>query len=157
MEGEPLTHDDKHEQEAVVGPTISVEALVDPVVEAFGHEPLSLYVETCWLPVLGPTATWLYRRLGSWAAAEPDGCEVDLRQVSQDLGLGNGLGRNSLLVKALGRLERFGVAQVHGDYMRVRRALGSVPEAQAQRFSPLIYDFHLRHRDPVRVVNSTVA
>ncbi len=46
-------------------PEITVKPWVDPVVEAHGFSPRSPYVETCWLPVLGPTATWLYRRLGS--------------------------------------------------------------------------------------------
>lgn len=34
---------------------ITIEAWRDPVVEALGHDPRSLYVETFWLPVLGPT------------------------------------------------------------------------------------------------------
>ena len=36
------------------------------------------YVEMLWLPVIGPSSTWLLRRLGSWALAFPDGVSVVL-------------------------------------------------------------------------------
>ena len=36
---------------------LAVVAWPDPVVERFGHAPRSVYVETYWLPILGPSAT----------------------------------------------------------------------------------------------------
>ena len=36
---------------------------LDPVVDSVGYEVRSQYVELFWLNVLGPTATWILRRL----------------------------------------------------------------------------------------------
>ncbi len=96
---------------AALNEEITVQPWVDPVVEAHGFGPRSMYVEVCWLPVLGPSATWAYRRLGSWVEFHPDGLQVNLKELSAGLGLGEGLGRHSLLAKSLGRLAHFGVAQ----------------------------------------------
>ena len=38
---------------------------VDPVVDAVGFPPHHPYVELLWLPILGPSTTWLYRRLAT--------------------------------------------------------------------------------------------
>ena len=35
----------------------------DPVIDRLGHDPRSPYVEQFWLGVLGPSTTWLMRRL----------------------------------------------------------------------------------------------
>ena len=43
--------------------TVRVAPWDDPVVDRRGHDPRSAYVEQFWLSVLGPTATWLLRRL----------------------------------------------------------------------------------------------
>ena len=47
---------------ALVG-SITVRPWIDPVVDDDGFDPRSRYVEVFWLGVLGPTATWLLRRL----------------------------------------------------------------------------------------------
>ncbi|MDQ6741278.1 MAG: hypothetical protein M3021_13190 [Actinomycetota bacterium] len=114
---------------------IDIVPWIDEVVEAHGYGPRSMYVETCWLPVLGPTATWIYRRLGSWVEANPDGLEIDLVDLSVSLGLGEGLGRHSLLAKSLGRLARFGAVDWRGEDLAVRRALAPLQERNAQRLS----------------------
>ena len=115
--------------------TLVVRALVDPVVEAHGFAATSRYVETVWLGVLGPTATWTYRRLGSLAEVRPDGATVDLVDLAQSLGLGEGLGKNSLLMRALARLVNFDVARWEGDVLAVRRRLAPLPERQVSRLS----------------------
>jgi hypothetical protein len=106
----------------------------DEVIEQLGFGPRSMYVETCWLPVIGPTATWLFRRLGSWAEFNPDGTTVDVTDLAVLLGLGEGLGRHSLLNKSLERLIRFEVArwQQVGE-LAVRTALPQLPERLASR------------------------
>ena len=43
--------------------TISIRPWPDPVIDALGHDPRSSYVETYWLGILGPSTTWLLRRL----------------------------------------------------------------------------------------------
>lgn len=116
-------------------PTLVVRALIDPVVEAHGFPATSRYVETVWLGVLGPTATWAYRRLGSLAEVHPDGATVDLVDLALSLGLGEGLGKNSLLWRALARLVSFGVARWEGDVLAVRRRVAPLPERQVSRLS----------------------
>jgi hypothetical protein len=160
MEGETRRERSRGPEEL---PTeLSVVPLSDELVERYGYGPRSMYVEMCWLPVLGPTATWIYRRLGSWVEHNPDGLTVDLIDLSVSLGLGEGLGRNSLLARSLGRLSRFGAIEWRGDYLAVRRALAPVPERQASKLSYTAFRVHEEfQRQAARqrgaaVVNSTV-
>ena len=114
---------------------IKVTPLVDTLVEAHGFRPDSIYVEYCWLGVLGPTSTFAYRRLGLIAAATPAGSEapVDLVDLAVSLGLGEGTGRNSLMARALRRLVQFGAAEWRGDALAVRRALAPLTVRQLGR------------------------
>jgi hypothetical protein len=121
---------------------LEVLPLVDELVEQHGFGPRSMYTEMCWLPVLGPTATWLYRRLGSWAEYHPDGLQVGLIDLSLSLGLGEGIGRHSKLASAFGRLERFDAARWSGDRLLVRRALGPLPQRYVERLSYSAHDYH---------------
>ena len=43
--------------------TLTVQPWPDPVIDAVGHEVRSPYVERFWLGLLGPSSTWLLRRL----------------------------------------------------------------------------------------------
>ena len=45
--------------------TLWVVPLADPLVEALGFDPRSWYVEHFWLPVIGPTCTWLLRHVAA--------------------------------------------------------------------------------------------
>ena len=60
----------------------------DPVVESSGFDALSPYVELFWLPVLGPSATLLLRRLATGLRAKPEGFDLQLDEAAQALGLG---------------------------------------------------------------------
>ena len=42
---------------------LRIVAWTDPVIDRLGYDPRSIYVETFWLGILGPTCTWLMRRL----------------------------------------------------------------------------------------------
>jgi hypothetical protein len=99
--------------------------LVDAVIESVGHEPRSLYAETYWLPVIGPSAMWAIRRLATWAEAEPAGVEVALSDLAHELGLGGGTGRNSPMVRTLARLVVFQLASIDesSDALAVLRAV----------------------------------
>jgi hypothetical protein len=108
----------------------------DEVIETLGFGPRSMYVEVCWSGVLGPTATLLYRRLGSWAEFNPDGSDVDLTDLAVSLGLGEGLGKNSLIAKAIGRLVHFDIARWAGvAELQVRQALPPLPLRRVERLS----------------------
>ncbi len=125
-------------------PFIVVRPWDDPLVEAQGFGPTSAYLEQCWLPVLGPSATWLYRRLGMLVIESPAGARVDLLELSQGIGLGRGLGRHAPVVRALGRLVHFGAARPQGSVLLVRRALARLPERHLQRLSPAVRSAHRR-------------
>ena len=137
MEGVPQPPIQEREQNhEELKPELLVVPWEDPIVESQGFGPRSMYVEMCWLPVLGPSATWLYRRLGSWAEYNPDGVQVDLIDISVSLGLGEGLGRNSMIARTLSRLARYGAIRWAGrDEIQVRRALAPLPEKLASRLS----------------------
>src|SRR4030088_823154 len=83
-------------------PSLTVVPWPDVVIDALGHDPRSPYVETYWLAVLGPSTTWLLRRLAFRLEAEPDGFSLDLAETARSLGLGAKGGRHSPFVRALG-------------------------------------------------------
>ena len=149
MEGEHKSEYDIS-REHLLDTELRVVPLIDHLVEHRGFGPRSLYVEMCWLPVMGPTATWLYRRLGTWVEHNPDGLTVDLTDLSVGLGLGEGLSRNSMFARALGRLARFGAADWRGDALAVRRALAPLPERQLGRLS---YSARKLHDDFMRQID----
>ena len=105
-------------------PTITVTAWPDPVIDAVGHDPRSTYVEMFWLSILGPSTTWLLRRLVSGLDRHPDGYELPLAQTASALGLGNKGGRHSPFVRSLARCCQFGAATFPGSTgLAVRRRL----------------------------------
>lgn len=112
---------------------VTVVAWVDPVVEAFGHHPRSEYVERYWLGVLGPSAVWALRRLVGWLEDAPDGYPLALAPMARELGLGEGTGRNSPLVRTLTRLVSYDMAVIRGDALGVRRAMGPLTRRQVMR------------------------
>jgi hypothetical protein len=105
----------------------------DAVVENFGYAPRSPYVETYWLPILGPSATWAMRRLTAWLDAEPDGYELSLSEFGRELGLGAGTGRNAAVVRTLARLVVFGMATPRGDEFAVRVMLAPLTRKYVQQ------------------------
>ena len=45
--------------------TLTVHPWPDPVIDTLGFDPRSIYVETFWLPTLGPTSVLLMRRIAT--------------------------------------------------------------------------------------------
>jgi hypothetical protein len=116
---------------------------VDPLVDGRGVLVRSAYVEQFWLPVLGPSATFLLRRLGTIAAQFPDGVTLDREWLGSSLGLGKGESRNAPLPRAIERCIRFGVAKrVSHDRLAVRRAVGLLPQRYVERLHPLMKELH---------------
>jgi hypothetical protein len=66
-------------------------------------DPRSRYAERFWVPVLGPTATWVLRRFADALDAEPEGCLVDLSNVAAGLGLHWSGSQHSPLRRAVAR------------------------------------------------------
>ncbi len=105
----------------------------DPLVDDDGHDPRSRYVETFWLGVLGPTATWLIRRLAAGLDHDPDGYETDLQAMALSMGLGFTTGRSSPFSKALQRCVMFGLAHPIPGGLAVRRRVPPVAYRHLRR------------------------
>jgi hypothetical protein len=117
--------------------TVHLVAWEDPVIDELGHDPRSAYVERFWLGILGPSATWLMRRLALLLETAPDGIELDLTVVAGELGLGNRSGPNAPFVRCIERCCRFAVADLL-EYapmplLRVRRKLPPLTRVQIER------------------------
>ena len=106
----------------------------DCVVDPLGYDPRSRYVETFWLGVLGPTSTWLLRRLASGLEQHPSGFELDVDDMARALGLGGRSSRHSPFRRALVRCVTFGMARPHGPgALAVRRRLPPLSRRHLQR------------------------
>lgn len=121
---------------------LRIESWPDPIVERFGHDPSSGYVEAFWLGVLGPSTTWLLRRLTQRLAAEPAGFDLDCVVLSHELGLGGNVGRNSVFMRSIDRCCRFGMAQRSGDAVFVRRRVPSLTRRQVERLPARLRRLH---------------
>lgn len=102
---------------------VPVVAFSDPVVDALGYEPRSLYVEAYWLPILGPSALWALRRLNAHLDEHPAGFPLPLAPLARELGLGDGTSRHGAVVRTLARLVLFEMAHVVGGQLAVRRSV----------------------------------
>ncbi len=120
----------------------------DPVVEACGHPIDGRYVELFWLGILGPTATWLLRRLAAGLEEYPQGYELDLVQTAASLGLTLVPGRHGPFSRALERCVRFGMAyrgrEGGYDALAVRR---KAPPLAARQVERLPSTLRIAHHD----------
>lgn len=101
------------------------------------------YAETLWLPVIGPSATLVLRRLGAWAEACPDGLTVQLPELSEALGFGGASGPGSSVQRTLRRLLTFGLATWSGR-LEVATTIPPLADRQLRRLSPGLVRTHDR-------------
>ena len=100
----------------------------DPVVDAHGVPADSRYVELYWLGVIGPSSTWLLRRISYGLEAHPEGCALDLAETAKALGLGERLSTNAPLRRSLQRLCTFDLARPQGPTtLAVRTTIPPLP------------------------------
>jgi len=121
---------------------VRVTPWVDPVVDRRGHDPRSAYVELFWLGVLGPTATWLLRRLVAGFDTEPDGYELDVPATARALGLSVSRGMASPFAKAVKRCIMFGVAHHVSEGWAVRRRLPPISQRHLGRLPDALQAAH---------------
>ncbi len=88
-------------------PTLWIVPWVDPIADPHGLPPCSRYVELYWLPIIGPSTTWLLRRLSYGLEVHEDGFDLHLAECARSLGLGDRLGKNSPFCRAIQRLRTF--------------------------------------------------
>jgi hypothetical protein len=100
------------------------------------HDLRSAYVERYWLPVLGPSAVCLLRRIADSLDAHPDGFDLDLAETAAALGLS---GQARRVQRTCERLVAFNVAQYQEEgVLAVRRALPNLPPGRVRKLPPAL-------------------
>jgi hypothetical protein len=118
----------------------------DALIERSGYPVDHPYVEMFWLPVLGPTATWLARRLVGGLHTAPEGYDCDVAEMARALGVSYSPGRNNPFARALQRCAMFGVSQqiaiepVHT--IAVRTVLPRIPQRHLARLPETMRTAH---------------
>jgi hypothetical protein len=123
-------------------PTLVIRPWIDPVVDTIGHDARSVYAEVFYLPVIGPTALWLIRRLVSGLEHYPDGYELDLGETARALGLGFTSGKAGPFLKALDRCGLFGLTRPAPDGLAVRRRVAPLPRRHVDRMPAHLREAH---------------
>jgi hypothetical protein len=122
---------------------LRVEPWHDPVIDEVGYDPRSDYVERFWLPVLGPSTTWLLRHFTIRLEESPAGVELDVEDTARSLGLGERLGPNAPFARTLKRCVDFEMAEWRGPQLLAvrirlpplaRRHLRRLPESLQVRY-----------------------
>lgn len=115
----------------------------DEVVDRLGFDPRSPYVELFWLGVLGPSTTWLLRRLAAGFDTDPDGFDLPLADTARALGLGDSTGRLAAFLRTVNRMVQFGMALGTGEAeLAVRRRLPPLPARFLERLPAGLQDAH---------------
>jgi hypothetical protein len=129
----------------------------DPVLDQRGYDPRDRYVETFWLGVIGPTATWIMRGFADRLERFPDGFSVDLDTMAAAIGVSCARGQQSPFGRALHRCVMFGLARTSTAPQRVasqvtraaptttlevRRRVPQVPTRSLRRLPPELFESH---------------
>jgi hypothetical protein len=129
-------------------PVLRVRPWADQVLDEQGHDPRGDYVDTFWLPLLGPSATLLARRFAAGLDSSPDGFEVPFEEAARGIGLGAKGGKGGVFQRSLGRLGQFRLAHFDGsDDLLVRRRLPPLTRTQAAKLPPHLRPVHDRWRE----------
>src|SRR5437763_7803598 len=134
--------------EDVNSDTLEIRPWPDAVIDTVGHDPRSHYVEEFWLGILGPSTTWLLRRVAAGLEANPGGFTMTLADTATALGLGNKGGRHSPFMRALGRVCQFDLGQLHDEHtLAVRRKLPPLNRRQVEPLPDMLRDAHTRWQE----------
>ena len=118
---------------------------VDPVADPHGVHPCSRYVELYWLGIIGPSTTWLLRRLTYGLEVHGNGFDLHLPETARALGLGDKMGKNSPFRRALARLITFELARPQGPgELAVRQHIPPLPLRHLSRLPETIQRSHRR-------------
>jgi hypothetical protein len=127
------------------GPTVRIVPWLDPVADPHGVHPCSRYVELYWLGIIGPSTTWLLRRLNYGLEVHGDSYDLHLAETARSLGLGDKLGKNSPFRRALARLVTFELARSQGPgELAVRTRIPPLPLRHLSRLPESLQRSHRR-------------
>jgi hypothetical protein len=128
--------------------TLHIRPWSDELIDSFGFDPRSAYVETYWLSVLGPSTTWLIRRLVAGLEQQPDGFPISLAETARALGLSDRGGRSSPFVRAVTRTIKFDLAVPEGpEVLSVRRKVPPLSQRQVDHLPPALKTAHRRWQE----------
>lgn len=114
---------------------VALKALKDPIIDTLGYDPNDEYCERFWLPILGPTAFLLLKRIIIALELSPEGFHLNIGESSQALGLGLRIGKNSPVMKSLNRYCVLGLGKHNGGASYViRRSLPPLSNRQIRMF-----------------------
>ena len=123
--------------------TLSFLPWADRIHDTLGHDPRSWYVETFWLPTLGPTCVLLLRRLADGFDRNPGGFTISTAALSCSLGVGEQATTGGPLRRAVKRLQQFSMAELDGDgAVLVRRNLPPIHRKHVKRLPPVVRSVH---------------
>jgi hypothetical protein len=124
--------------------TLTIRPWPDDVIDSLGFDPRSHYVETYWLGVLGPSTTWLLRRIVAGLESSPWGYELALADTARCIGLGDKGGRHAPFTRSLERLVKFDLAQAQSTtVLAVRRKVPPLNRRQVMRLPASLQAAHL--------------
>jgi hypothetical protein len=113
---------------------LRIEIWEDPLIDRLGFDPRSVYAETYWLGILGPSATWLLRHLATGFDHQASGFDLDLPDTAMAIGLRLNGGRHAPFMRTLGRLCQFRMARQSGPAsLQVRRFMPPLTLLQLER------------------------
>ena len=91
---------------------------------------------------MGPTTTWLVRRIATGLDERPEGFELRMDEIARALGVGARIGRHSPIRRAFVRLVQFEIASASGDLLAVRRRLPALARRFVVRLPPHLRQLH---------------
>jgi hypothetical protein len=124
-------------------------------VDEVGHDPRSSYVETYWLPVLGPSTTWLLRRLAAHLDELPGGVDLDVEELARGLGLGERFGPNAPFARTVKRCVDFQMAEWRYESLAVRRHLPPLARRHLRRLPDSLQNRHAAETENSRPITMT--
>ncbi|MDA8025603.1 MAG: hypothetical protein M0T78_03550 [Actinomycetota bacterium] len=137
---------------------VAVSHWPDQLIETFGFNAGSHYVEHFWLPILGPSCVILMRRLDRLAREGALASPVMLKDLSAEVGLGSPNGYGMSITRTINRLIQFDMGKVvGGSTVAVRTHLPPLnykqqlrlPEHVARLHSALMVDGFERFDTPL--------
>jgi hypothetical protein len=98
--------------------------------------------------ILGPTSTWLLRRLAAEFDSRPDGFSLDAADCARSIGIGNKGGRNNAFQRSVERCVRFGLVRPDDhDILAVRTRIPPLTRQQVGRLPRHLQGAHQRWQE----------
>jgi hypothetical protein len=134
--------------DARLAETVLIRPWIDDVVDALGFDPRSTYAEKFWLGILGPSTSWLIRRMVAGLEDQPEGYEMRLAETARSLGLGERGGKHSPFLRAVTRTIQFELARPEeGGALAIRRKLPPLNRRQVLRLPSCLQTAHAQWQE----------